>query len=187
VTHRTIIFSLVAIIAAVYPFLIYFGLNAYGIKPLAILLLVVSGLRIILWQQFKRTEKIILVSLLTLLCGLAILLNSQALLRFYPVLMNIGFSAVFLLSLRTKQPLIERIMSAMIKDLSIAARRYLRGLTLAWGLLLLFNALISFYTACCLSFHVWTIYNGFLVYIVFGVFTLIELIYRSFYKKRHPE
>jgi len=187
VSQRTIIFSLVAIIAAVYPFLIYFGLNKFGIQPLALLLLFVSGIRILLWQQFKLAEKIILVVLLTILCSFAIWLNSEALLRYYPVLMNLGFSAVFLLSLRTKQPLIERIMSTMVKDLSIAARDYLRGLTLAWGLLLLFNAMISFYTACCLSFRVWTIYNGFVVYIVFGVFTLIELIFRGFYKRRHPE
>lgn len=185
-SQRAILFALVAAIAAIYPFLIYFGLSQYGIRTLAICLLVVLSLRVLLWQQFSKQEKLALIILITVLCGIAAWLRSEAILRYYPVLMNLAFGSVFLLSLRTDQPLIERIMSLMIKDLPSRAIRYLRGLTLAWGIVLIINAIISFYTACCLSLQQWTIYNGVIAYVVFGLFALGELVYRHFYKKRHP-
>ncbi|MBX2849933.1 MAG: septation protein IspZ [Acidiferrobacterales bacterium] len=186
-SQRALVFTLVAAIAAVYPFLIYFGLSEYGIRTLAICLLVILSLRVLLWQQFKKPEKIALLLLIFLLCGLAAWLRSEAILRYYPVLMNLGFGGVFLLSLRTEQPLIERLMSLVIKDLPPRAIRYLRGLTLAWGIILIINAIISFYTACCLSLQHWTIYNGAIVYLIFGAFALAELVYRHYYKKRHPQ
>jgi uncharacterized membrane protein len=60
----------------------------------------------------------------------------------------------------------------------------MRGLTKLWALLLLLNAAVAAYTACCLSLAEWTIYNGVIAYLVFGAFTLGELINRHFYKKR---
>lgn len=184
--HRATIFTVVAAIAAVYPFLIYFGLSQYGIRPLALFLLVVLCLRVLLWQQFSHREKVILLGLIVLLCGFAAWLQSEALLRYYPVLMNLGFSLVFISSLFTEKPIIERLMSLVVQDFSEPALRYIRGLTLAWGIILLLNALVSFYTACCLSLQQWTIYNGAIVYLLFGLFTLGELVFRHFYKKVHP-
>jgi len=185
-SQRAALFTLVAIIAAVYPFLIYFGLNEFGIRSIAVLLLIVLSLRVLLWQQFKKQEKVALILLIFVLCGLAAWLRSEAILRYYPVLMNLGFGTVFLISLRTKQPLIERIMRLVIKDLPKRAIGYMRGLTLAWGIVLIANAFISFYTACCLSLQQWTIYNGAIAYALFGTFALAELVYRHYYKKRHP-
>lgn len=184
-TQRAVVFAIVAVVAAVYPFLVYFGLSEYGIRPLAYALLIILSLRIILWQQFKPIEKTVLLVLVSFLCVLAAWTQSEELLRYYPVLMNAGFGAAFLLSLRSERSLIEQIMVVMNRDFPETAKGYLRGLTLAWGLLLMLNALVSFYTACCLSLKLWTIYNGAIAYLVFAVFTLGELVYRHFYKKRH--
>lgn len=184
--QRAIVFTIVAAIAAVYPFLIYFGLSQYGIRALALFLLVILSLRVLLWQQFAQREKIILLSLIFILCSLAAWLQSEALLRFYPVLMNLGFGVVFILSLYTEKPIIERLMGLVVNDFTEPAIRYLRGLTLLWGVVLLTNAIVSFYTACCLSLQQWTIYNGAIVYAIFGLITLGELVFRHFYKKRYP-
>lgn len=186
-SHRALIFVLVALAGAAYPFVVYFTASEYGIRPLAIILSVILTLRVLLWQQFSRFEKIVLMTLIFLLCAFAAWRQSETLLRYYPVLMNLGFAVVFLLSLRSATPLIERLAGIVVKDFSNPAKRYLRGLTLAWGLLLTANALVSFYTACCLSLKQWTIYNGMIAYIVFALFTLCELTYRHFYKLRNPE
>ncbi len=187
-SQRAVLFSLVAVVAAAYPFLVYFGLSQYGVRSLALFLLVILSLRVLLWQQFNKKEKIVLMMLIFILCGLSAWFKSETILRYYPVLMNLSFGSVFLLSLRTEKPLIERLIALVMKDLPERAIRYLRGLTLAWGIVLITNGLISFYTACCLSLQQWTIYNGAIAYAVFGTFALAELVYRHFYKKRYsPE
>jgi uncharacterized membrane protein len=60
----------------------------------------------------------------------------------------------------------------------------MRGLTKAWAVILLLNSVMSFYTACCLSISQWAFYNAVIAYVFFGVFTLIELTYRQYYKKK---
>ena len=184
-SKRVFIFTIVAICSVLYPFVVYFTISEYGIRPLAILLLVVLTLRVLLWQQFTSRDKFLLTALITLLCGLAAWFESETILRYYPVLMNLSFASVFLMSLRSQIPLVERIASLVVEDFPEEAKRYLRGLTLAWGLLLTFNAIVSFYTACCLSLKYWTIYNGVVAYVIFAVFSLAELGYRRFYKKKH--
>ena len=183
--RNVVVFSAIAAVTAIYPIVIYYGLNQFGPRALAILLLLILMLRGFYWQAFKFSEKLFYLLVVGTLCALAAWFESEEMLRYYPVLMNFGIASFFFTSLFTEQTLVERFASLMSTDLSPPARRYMRQLTLIWAMLLTVNGIISSYTACCLPLKQWAFYNGVLAYMIFALFSLAELIFRHFYKKRH--
>ena len=176
--------SLVAAITVIYPIVIYFGIEQFGVSAMAFILFVLLVLRIVIIGKIKQPGQWSIPLLVGGLCLVAAWLDSEALLRYYPVLMNGIFASFFLISLTDKQSLIERIARNFKKKISPHAKAYMRGLTMVWAGILLLNSFISFYTACCLSISQWAFYNAVLVYIFFAVFTLIELTYRQYYKRK---
>ena len=181
---QTLLISVIALTTAVYPFFVYFGLSRLGPSILALILFAVILARFLLLGQHRRRPQLPQLLLVGGLCLLAAWFQSETLLRYYPVLMNLGFALFFWFSLHTEKPLIERFASVFIEDISVHAKRYMRGLTMIWAMLLLLNSVISLYTACCVSIQQWALYNGAIVYLVFGIFALCEFIYRQHYKKR---
>lgn len=175
----------IAVVTAIYPFVVYFGINYFAPASLALMLFVLLLVRFLLLGAHRRVAQFVQLLLVGVLCLLVVWFQSEELLRYYPVLMNLGFAAFFWFSLNTDQPLIERFASVFIRDISVHAKRYMRGLTKVWALLLLVNSGISLYTACCLSMKQWALYNGAIVYVVYGTFTVCEMIYRQHYKKQH--
>jgi len=181
---RLFIGILVGGLAVVYPFLVYYGLNQYGPSAFAILLFVLLVVRVVVKGSYHEPSQWLQLVFIGAFCLAVMLLNSEMLLRYYPVLMSVGFSALFAYSLRSKTSLIERFAKMAGQDYPEEAISYMRNLTKVWAVLLFINALISAYTACCLSLKYWTLYNGLLAYFVLGGFALIELIYRHFYKRK---
>ena len=175
------------VVTALYPFAIYFGLAHFQPASLALVLFGVLLLRFLLLADDKTPVQALPVVLVGCLCLMVAWFQSETLLRYYPVLMNLSFAGLFWFSLRGEKTLIERFAGVLNKEFDQHALHYMRGLTKAWAFLLLVNAAVSFYTACCVSFKFWALYNGIVAYFVFAIFTLFELCYRYFYKKRHQE
>ncbi|MFT5612148.1 MAG: putative membrane protein [Polaribacter sp.] len=184
--HNVLLYGFVALLTALYPIVIYYGLNQYGPRALALLLFLVLLVRSFYWKAFKFSEKLFYLLLVGTLCAVAAWFESELMLRYYPVLMNFGIASFFAFSLFTEQPLIERLASLMKTELNPSARCYMRRLTQVWAGLLTVNGIISSYTACCLPLKQWAIYNGVIAYLIFAVFSLGELIVRHYYKKRYP-
>lgn len=182
---QVILFFIIATATVVYPFIVYTGLTQFGAAPLSLVLFALLLARVILRGDYHQPEQYVQLLLVGSLCLVAAWLNNETLLRFYPVLMSLGFACFFALSLRTPTSLIERFSSVFIKDIEEHKREYMRGLTKIWAVLLMLNAVVAGYSACCLSLKQWTLYNGVLAYVVFGLFSLGELVNRYFYKKRY--
>ena len=182
-----LLFLIIAVATAVYPFIVYTSLNQLGPTTLALVLLALLLARVIVRKEYHQPEQYLQLTLVGSLCLLAAWLNSERLLRYYPVLMSLGFALLFAFSLLTKKTLTERMASMFIDDADIEShhRIYMRRLSIAWAVLLLINTFVAAYTACCLSLKQWTFYNGAIAYVVFGLFILAELVYRHFYKKRY--
>jgi uncharacterized membrane protein len=104
-------------------------------------------------------------------------------LLFYPVVASISIACVFFVSLKDKQPLLEKIAERMGEVINKHAQHYLYWLTFIWGILLVINGVIAAYTTFYLTLKQWALYNGFISYILLGSFFMIELIFRHFYKK----
>ncbi len=182
---KSILFAVIAVITVAYPFVVYFSLNRFGVAPLALVLFLIMLVRVIVRGEFKQPEQYAQLILVGGLCVVAAWFNSEALLRYYPVMMNLAFAGFFAISLSTDRPLIERFASMAVKEIPEEGRSYMRTLTKIWALILLVNAGIAFYTACCLSLKAWTLYNGLLAYLFLGGFMLLEYAYRRVYIKRH--
>lgn len=184
---QVILFGAIAVATAVYPFIVYTGLNQFGPAPLSLVLFGLLLGRVILRGEYHQPEQYAQLALVGSLCLLAAWQKSELILRYYPVAMSLGFAGFFAISLKAKTTLIERFASVFVKDIEEHQRQYMRVLTKLWALLLLLNAGVAAYTACCLSLARWTLYNGAIAYVVFGLFTLGELINRHFYKKRYQK
>ena len=182
-----VLFTLIGIATVAYPFIVYTSLNQIGPATLSIVLFVLLLARVLLRGEFGQPEQYAQLGLVGSLCLLAAWRDSELILRYYPVAMSLGFSLFFAISLWSETTLVERFARLFIDDIEQHQRDYMRGLTVLWALLLLLNAAVAAYTACCLSLTQWTLYNGAIAYVVFGVFTLCELINRHFYKKRHAK
>lgn len=175
---------LIVVATVVYPFIVYHSLDRWGPANLAWCLLVLLVARVLVRQDFQKPEQYMQLMVVGGLCVLAAVFNSERLLRYYPVAMSVAFAGFFALSLRTEKPLIERFAALSGKQFDQPQKRYMRALTLIWAMLLLANAIVASYTACCASLKVWTVYNGAVAYVIFGLFSIAELVYRHFYKLR---
>ena len=186
-THKQFIVPLIVVLAAIYPIIVFLGINHFRPRSLALMLLGIVVLRLVFLGSQANKEHYLQFIAVALLCLAAVWLDSEALLRYYPVLMNFSFAILFMSSLASDQPLIERFARFRHSDLQDHQISYMRGLTKAWAILLVLNGTVAYYTACCLSLKQWALYNGLIAYCVFALFTGIELIYRSRYKSRHAQ
>jgi len=181
---QAILIAAIAVATLVYPFIVFTSIERIGPATLSIVLFCLLVARVIIRRRFKDPEQYVQLMLVGSLCLMAAWNESEILLRFYPVAMNMAFSLFFFYSLTKEVTLIEKFAQYFVKNPEPYQRQYMRGLTKAWAILLLVNAGVAAYTACCTSLEIWTFYNGVISYVLFGLFSLAELINRHFYEKR---
>lgn len=174
-------------VTVVYPFFVYYGLNEYGPSVFAIILFGLMVIRVIIKGSYQEPSQWLQLVVIGAFCCMVIFQNSDTLLRFYPVVMSLGFSLLFAVSLASKTTLVERFAKMAGQDYPQQALSYMRGLTKVWAVLLFVNAIISAYTALYSSLKVWTLYNGFLAYFLLGGFVLFEYIFRCYYRRRFED
>lgn len=173
---------LVILFAVAYPFVVFFGIGTLGPRILAVVLAAFAIVRFVS-NADKSVAQTVMVALILALCGLIFVLESQRLLKLYPVLFSIGMAAAFYFSLYDEHTLIERLATRFGSKLHDAARRYIRRLTVWWVGVLLVNAAISAYTAFYGTLYQWTLYNGLISYLLMGTFMAGEFCFRLYYKK----
>ena len=175
----------IALCLFAYPFLVYFLIDKFSPRWFALFLLGLFALRFLYLGNNKHSKDWLLLSAVSAFCLAVFVIDSQQLLKFYPVLMNAGIGMMFFVSLSFKQSLIERFANMAKKKPPPEAKDYLRRLNVVWGSLLILNALVSAYTAWYSSLSVWAFYNGLLSYVIIGIFVVCELIYRGHYKRKY--
>jgi len=182
---KSLLIASFALIAAMYPFAVLFGLERFGPSMLGLVLLVVLVVRMLLSKSMANPKQTSLLLVMVVFCLGVAVSDSELLLRFYPVMMSLGMASVFFLSLYDDESLIERFARLAGNDIDDVVKRYTRNVTKVWVLALLCNAVVALYTVCCVSLAYWTYYNGFISYLLFGLLIATEFVYRYFYKKRH--
>ncbi|MFK7829764.1 MAG: hypothetical protein AB8B57_08310 [Congregibacter sp.] len=182
---KHLLLLLIGALTIAYPFIVYASLQRFGPSLLSLALLILLVGRVVIRGDFNQPEQRIQLLLVGSLCVFAAVFTSQTLLRYYPVAMSLCFAAFFLTSLNGEKTLVERFASAISSDFEPYQIRYMRRLTVAWAILLIANAGVASYTACCTDLATWTLYNGAIAYAVLIGFMLLELIFRHFYKKRY--
>jgi len=170
-----------------YPFLIYFGLGHLPPEALVLGLLAVLGAKLALDRKAEAPRVVLWIAGGAAVVLLMVAVSPLAALKSYPVIMSLGFAALFSASLLWPPTAIERIARLRQPDLPPAAIPYLRKVTLVWLVFFLANAGISIATALSGNLALWTLYNGFVAYLIMGVLFVGEMIVRLYLRPSRTE
>jgi uncharacterized membrane protein len=169
----------------VYPVLVYFLLDRYGVGPLAVVLILLLALRLII--AFNDKPAVLWGGLAALALALLVLALSQSatLLMLYPTAVSLLFLGLFSWSLVNPPTMIERVSRRAGMPVPEEAVGYVRGVTWVWCGFFCFNAMVSAMLAWLGVTEYWAIYNGLVSYVLMGTLFGGEYIYRQIYKSRH--
>jgi uncharacterized membrane protein len=159
--------AVVIVLSIAYPFIIYWGLQHFQAARLLPLLLILLILR---WAVGSGTsERMVLVAILVGVVSIAFTWGHQLSLKFYPAMVNLGFLALFAGSLLSPPSFVERLARMRHPNLSPAGVAYTLKVTWMWSIFFLANGCVAVVTAIWASNEVWTIYNGFVAYLLIGI------------------
>ena len=186
---KTLISVLIAGILMMYPFAVYYGLQYFPPRFLALILLALLFLRIVLLRN--NLAKMPWVVPATLLGSLALVFSlftqSNIGFKLYPLLVNCSLLMVFSFSLLKPPSVIETFARLKEKNLNKQGIKYTEKVTLIWCVFFLVNGGISLYTALYSELEFWMLYNGFISYVLMGSLFLAEFLVRLKVKKHHKD
>ena len=167
---------------ALYPLLIFAGLEFLDPRSVALLVLIALALR------YRRHAARLLAGFSAVqfsalaiapLLGLAVLAtNSEILLRLYPAAVSMSMLILFGATLAHPPTMVERFARLQGGELSAASVRYTRHVTQAWCLFFIANGAIGAYTAAFASREAWALYNGVIAYVLMGTLFAGERVLR---------
>lgn len=182
--RRRSLHVLVMLLGLAYPFIVYAGLSVLSPAAIVPALLVFLAARLLLGRREGMPRGFADASLLAGVGALALAALSPVMgLKFYPIFLSLGLAGLFAHSLARPPTIIERIARITRPDLPSAALPYLRKVTIAWLVFFLLNASISAATALSGSLKLWTLYNGFISYILMGTLFAVEFVIRCWVRR----
>ncbi len=163
-----------------YPLLVYLGLEYWGVKPLALVLIVLACVRLAAnrWLGLPSANTLLLMVVIALVAVVTLATGSVAGLKVYPVVMNALMLGVFAFSLWQPPTMIERFARMREPDLPAQAIPYTRKVTLVWCAFFTVNGAIAAATLFA-SDKVWAIYNGLVAYVLMGLLFAGEYLVRQ--------
>lgn len=195
---RIIIQITSTLLIGIYPFIVFLGLTYFSISIVSLLIITIAILRYLaLYFSPKEIEVNIdhntqnkaskngnkvntLKTLMIISVIIAIFsLISQSLnwMLFYPIIVNLILLFNFSYSLISPPSMIERFARLKEKELPEAAIIYTKNVTKIWCLFFLINGSIAFLTTFNLEY--WTLYNGFISYLLIAILLGGEFLYRK--------
>jgi uncharacterized membrane protein len=174
----TLLNVIFAALTILYPFVVYLTLGHLEPRILALILLVVYGTRYLLGRSTAPSYAAWLFAAIASFAVFVFATGSQATLYYYPVLINLILFVLFGYSLVYPPSVIERIARLREPDLPASGVAYTRKVTLAWLVFFLLNGTIALATALRGDVAVWSLYNGFIAYMLMGLLFLIEFLIR---------
>ncbi len=176
---------LLGVLGVTYPVLVYFGLSAFSPQFILIGLLIVVLLRAVTFAVQKRYGPAGLAVLVAGIVAAGGLASELLAIRFYPVIVSLTMGAVFTVTLFTDRPMVERLARLKMPDLDDYSIAYTRKLTKVWIGFFAVNAMIATWTALYASMEIWTLYNGFLSYLLIGILFIGDWPVRRILRARH--
>jgi uncharacterized membrane protein len=180
--HRAVT-VLAVLITLVYPLAIWFGEGRIEPRFLAGLLLL-TGLTRLPTLVVNHTGLLWLGATM-LLVILAIWFNALLPLKFYPVFVNAALLSAFIYSLIVPPSMVERFARLREPELPVSAIYYTRCVTQIWCVFFAINGAIALITALWASAAIWTLYNGFIAYLLMGLLFTGEYLVRWRFRLRH--
>ena len=171
---------LAALLPIAYPFVVLWGLRAWGVDFLCAAVLAMGAAQ---WLLARTKTSLAVFALSAALCAGAFAAGEARVLKLYPVFVNAMMLAVFAASLSAPQSFIERLARLRTPDLAPEAVRYTRRLTQVWCVFFVANGVAALWTACSANDALWALYNGFISYVLIGALMGGEWLWRRFVLK----
>ena len=166
--------------------------------PIFIFLAVKTGqLRLLLWftlislilricstfvlPSFHKIRDVLPSIGMVLLLVVALAVNHDELVLYYPVLMNASFFLIFASTLLKGKPIIQQLAEVGRKGVPLPeeAISYTRNLTKVWCVFFLLNGSVALWTCLNGDLNVWTLYNGCISYCLIALLFGVEYLYRK--------
>ncbi|KOC90510.1 hypothetical protein [Winslowiella iniecta] len=170
------------VITFAWPFLVWLAVShpqLHGLLPLLALLFLLR------WQgirsssgAFARCGQLLALAG-AVLCLASFLLRAHQLLLWYPVAVNLVMLLLFGGSLFSAMPLVERLARLREPQLPPQAVRWTRRVTQIWCLFFIFNGSVATFTCLSGNLHAWTLWNGFISYLLMGTLMASEWLLRQ--------
>lgn len=172
-----------------YPLLIFLSLSWLEPREVALVVLALAGLRLVTARlgkaiSFVKEVWIPVASVGVVAMGTAIWNDPMGLL-IAPSLINLALLVSFGGSLWAERPMVERFARLQIDDLSEAEMRYCRNVTKVWCGFFVTNGSIALYLALAGNLETWTIFTGFISYLLIGTLFGAEYVYRHWRFRRY--
>lgn len=175
----------IALIAA-YPFLVYWGLNHLSVKVIGWIFLAVVIIRSITLRQTDKSWLPLIGGIITTTVLLSIF-DDPIYLKLNPVIISSCILLTFSYTLIKPPSMIETFARLQNKNLPDKAVPYCRKVTIIWCVFLFLNSMAALYTAIVSDMKTWTLYNGFISYILMALLFAAEFAYRTFILKPDKE
>jgi len=176
---------LLAAVLVVYPLLMFFMLDEFGVRPLAVLLAALLLTRVLPIVQSSRKNAIALALLIVVFAAVLYLSRSEKLLMAYPAVISLIMLGAFAVTLFHPPSIIERFSRKMGVSVPPQAIPYMRVLTMFWCGFFLLNACVAALLAWQGDVTRWALYNGLVSYLIIGLLIVAELVFRQYYRRRH--
>ncbi|WP_447988477.1 hypothetical protein [Achromobacter spanius] len=166
-----------AVAGVAYPFVVHATLGrvspAWLALPLAVLWLL-RGLTARTGQPGGRLLPAVAVTF----CLILAVSNTEAWLRWYPVMVNAMMLAIFGASLRVGRPVVEQLARLRHPNLPPEGVRYTRNVTRAWCVFFALNGAVAAGLAAWGPWSWWVAYNGAISYGLMGLLMAGEWLLR---------
>lgn len=175
-------------LTVMYPVGVYYGIQHIEPRYLVLALALLFTLRFILntdTNAQNKSQQLILLVIIGIFSLAVFVSNSLLSLRFYPVLISTVMLVVFGYTLLNPPSMIERLARLKKQDLPDSAIPYTRNVTIVWCLFFIANGGVATFTALYSSMEIWSLYNGFISYLLMGSLFGIEYLVRCQMRKQH--
>jgi len=181
---KTILSALSTLFLVASPFVLYWTLTHHNVAVAAFTLIAWVIVRTIPILLAARTEQrraaLQLPAIALVFAVIGWILNNGAWLLVMPAATQATFGLTFLRSLgRTRTPLIEHFARMVKADLSLEEQAHCRRWTKVWGIYLIVLAAVGLVLARFATLKIWTLYVGFLSYVLVGALFAVEYVVRK--------
>lgn len=168
-----------AVLLVLYPLLVYVGIQEFGPRILALILLAVASVKLVITKLARQPlgNGAWLLLAAAMASGLTLITGSVLGLKFYPVVVSFILLCVFGVSLYKPPSMIERFARLQTPDLPVQAIAYTRKVTWVWCGFFILNGTIATATLFT-NDKIWALYNGLLSYIFMGILLAGEYVVR---------
>jgi uncharacterized membrane protein len=168
----------------IFPFSVYFLIDNLGVEWLGVILFILLAARLSPLIRANRWAPIVFLVAGGIFLAALKWTGNAVILQLYPTFISLGLLSAFGVTLIHPPTMIERFATAAGMVVNSRSISYTRAVTILWCIFFTINAAVSAIIAVGGSMRAWTIYNGFLSYIIIGAIFASEYVFRQFYMRR---